>query len=125
VVIRHEERAEVRKGWRGIGFVRARRSVEVVPVDEQFTLGLEELASKTVPPDDDDSGKIEVLPDGTVSIPIYVEELVVTRRTVLKERILIRKEIASRSERVQAELRREHVEIDAEGQAEVTGDLTS
>jgi stress response protein YsnF len=118
-VIRHEERAAARKGWRGVGFVRARRSVEVVPVDETFGLDLEALESKSVAPNDDDSGRIEVLADGSVSIPIYVEELVVTRRSVLKERIIIRKEIATRSERIQTELRREHVDIEAEGEAEI------
>jgi len=123
VVVRHEERAEVRKGWRRVGFLRARRRVEVVPVDETFGLDLEQLAHERVEPADNDSGRIEVLPDGSVSIPIYDEVLVVTRRTVLKERVIIRKEIAGRSERVQTELRREHVDVTVEGDAELTGDF--
>ena len=92
-------------------------------VDESFGLDLEALAEERVAPAVDDSGRIEMLPDGSVSIPIYEEVLVVTRRTVLKERVIISKEIATRSERVQTELRQEHVEIDVEGDVDVQGDL--
>lgn len=123
VVIRHEEQARVRKGWRGVGRLRAKRSVEVVPVHERFSLDEETLGERRVPLNENDSGRIEVLDDGSVSIPIYAEELVVTRRTVLKERVIIKKELTSRIEQVTAELRQEHVAIDTEGDVDVTGDL--
>jgi uncharacterized protein (TIGR02271 family) len=113
----------VRKGWRGVGFLRAKRGVEVVPVDERFSLDEETVGERRVPLNENDSGRIEILDDGSVSIPIYAEELVVTRRTVLKERVIIKKELTSRIEQVTAELRHEHVEIDTEGDVEVTGDL--
>jgi uncharacterized protein (TIGR02271 family) len=73
---------------------------------------LEELAQDRVPVRDGDSGRIETLPDGSVSIPLYEEELVVTKRIVLRERVLIRKETVTQRQRVTADLRREEVEIE-------------
>ena len=52
------------------------------------------------------------LPDGSVSIPVLEEEIVVTKRTVVRERIVVRKEVATEVQRVEAELRREHVDVD-------------
>ena len=50
-----------------------------------------------------------MLPDGSVSIPLFEEELVVTRRTVLRERVIVRKQLVSDWETVEVDLRREHV----------------
>jgi uncharacterized protein (TIGR02271 family) len=72
-----------------------------------------------VPVGEGDSGEIETLPDGSLSIPLYEEELVVSKRTVLRERVIIRKELAARTERVEAELRREQVELDADDNIEL------
>jgi uncharacterized protein (TIGR02271 family) len=82
-------------------------------------LEFEQLASERVPVTEDDSGEIETLVDGSLSIPLYEEELVITKRTVLRERMVIRKEFASRTQRVEADLRREHVEIDADDEVEI------
>jgi len=59
-----------------------------------------------------DSGEIETLPDGAISIPILEEELVITKRIVVRERIVVHKEVVTETEHVEAELRRERVEID-------------
>jgi uncharacterized protein (TIGR02271 family) len=57
---------------------------------------------------------VETLPDGSISIPVLEEELVVTKRLVVRERIVIRKETRTVTETVEAELRREHVDVDVE-----------
>jgi uncharacterized protein (TIGR02271 family) len=64
-----------------------------------------------------DSGEIEYLPDGSVSIPIIEEELVVYKRLVVRERVIVRKEQDIRHERIEAELRRERLEYKEEGEA--------
>ena len=111
-VIRHEEEATgVEKRWRGAGFLRARKRVERVRVSDRVPTKREEVRLERQPAHADDSGKVETLPDGTISIPVYEEELVVTRRTVLKERVLIRKATVSEQQTVRDELRRERVEI--------------
>ncbi len=120
VVIRHEEVAEADKtGWRGAGFLRARRKVETHRVDELIPTNGEKVVLEHVPANANDDGKIETLPDGSVSIPVYAEELVVTKRTVLRERIVIRKEVVAVEQQVVDELRREIVDIDADDGIEV------
>jgi uncharacterized protein (TIGR02271 family) len=119
VIVRHEEEIGVDKGWRGIGFLRARKRAQIVKVREEVPLDLEQLVQERVPAAEGDSGEIETLPDGSLSIPLYEEQLVVTKRTVLRERMIIRKEIVTRSERVEAELRSEQVEIDADDEVDV------
>jgi uncharacterized protein (TIGR02271 family) len=66
------------------------------------------------PAGDTDSGEVETLEDGSVSIPVFEEELVVTKRLVVRERIVVRKRTTTEYQRVEAELRRERVEIDVD-----------
>lgn len=66
---------------------------------------------------ENDSGEIEVLPDGSVSIPLFEEGLVVTRRQVLRERVVIRKEPVTGWETVDVKLRREHIAFDTDDAA--------
>jgi uncharacterized protein (TIGR02271 family) len=119
VIVRHEEEIGVDKGWRGIGFLRARKHARTVKVREKLPVDFEQLVQERVPVAAGDCGEIETLPDGSLSIPLYEEELVVTKRTVLRERVIVRKQIAARTQRVEAELRREQVEIDADDEVEV------
>ena len=86
---------------------------------EDLPLEFEQLAHERVPVAEGDSGEIETLADGSLSIPLYEEELVVTKRTVLRERVIVRKEIAARTERVEAELRREQVDFDVDDEIEL------
>lgn len=88
-------------------------------VREELPLEFEQLIQERVPVHEGDSGEIETLSDGSLSIPLYEEELVITKRTILRERVIIRKEIAARTERIEAELRREHVEIEADDEVEL------
>ena len=52
-----------------------------------------------------------------MSIPLFEEELVVRRETVLRERVIIRKENVTEHQHVQAELRRERVEVERDDAA--------
>lgn len=70
---------------------------------------MKEHATAT-PTDEVDSGEIETLSDGAISIPILEEELVVTKRVVVRERIIVRKDTRLEHRTVNAELRRERVE---------------
>ena len=113
-LILHEEQARVDKRWEGVGYARVRREVETERVRERYPRGVEEVAHERVPVRDDDSGQIETLPDGSVSIPLYEERLVVTRETVLRERMIVRKEVVTEWETVEEELRREHVRFETD-----------
>ena len=122
IVVRHEEEATVEAGWRGVGFLRARKHVATAAVKELVPVDLDELELERTPVAEGDSGQVETLPDGTISIPLYAEELVITRRTVLKERMLIRKRVVSEQRRVETEIRKEVVELDADEGVELVVD---
>jgi uncharacterized protein (TIGR02271 family) len=92
---------------------------QLIEAELKNPLDFEHLIEERVPVAADDSGEIETLPDGALSIPLYEEELIVTKRTVLRERVIIRKQIAARTQKVETELRREFVEIDADDGIEV------
>ncbi len=51
--------------------------------------------------------------DGTL-LPILEEELVVTKRTVVHERVIVHKCTDTERHRVEAELHKEHVEIEGD-----------
>jgi uncharacterized protein (TIGR02271 family) len=112
-VVVHEEDVRVGTRWEGVGSARFGRKVDTEHVAADFPRHREELAHERVPVVDDDSGQIETLPDGSISIPLFEEELVVTRRTVLRERVIVRKENVTEWQRVEADLRRERFDVDA------------
>ncbi len=113
LLLRLEEEADVRPGgWRGVGFLRARKRIDTVRVQESVTRAGEDLDLERLPVAADDPGGVLTLADGGLSIPIYEEEVVVTKRVVLKERVVIRKRIETHTTPVNTELRRELVEID-------------
>ncbi|MEJ7569022.1 MAG: YsnF/AvaK domain-containing protein [Gaiellaceae bacterium] len=115
VVIRHEEVANVETRWRGVGSVRAKKRVDTLKVNELIERNHERVELERVPVEDGDAGGIETLADGSISIPVYEERLVVTKEVVLTERVLIRKHVETVNERVRDELRKERVEIETEG----------
>jgi uncharacterized protein (TIGR02271 family) len=110
-VIRYEEEATAEKTPAGFSSVRVRREVESGAVQADYPRERDELALERVPADDDDSGEIKTLPDGSISIPLFEEELVVTKRSVLRERVIIRKDTVTEWETVEANLRREHISV--------------
>lgn len=119
-VTRHEEALKVGKAVREAGAVRARKRVETERVEEVVPRRIETVdyvernAARA-----DDAGEVEVLPDGSVSIPVFAEELVVEKRLVVRERVVIRKRTETEERRVEAELRKERVDIGREGDAEI------
>jgi stress response protein YsnF len=75
---------------------------------------LENATVDRKPAEAGDSGQVETLADGSISIPIFEEEIVVTKRMVVRERLIVRKERRSEQVTVPLELTRERVEIEAD-----------
>ena len=113
-LVRHEEELSIAKERYEAGSVRARKTVETEQLAEVVPRDFEEAELERAPAAENDSGRIETLPDGSVSIPIFEEELVVTKRTVVRERVIIRKRTVTEQHRIEAELRRERIEIEAD-----------
>ena len=118
-VVRHEDELQVEKRPVVVGAVRATKAVDTERVIETVSRQIEDAEFERVAPREGDSGEIETLPDGSVSIPLFEEELVVTKRLVVRERVVIRKRTTTETERVRAELRKEQIELDTVGDVEL------
>jgi uncharacterized protein (TIGR02271 family) len=124
-VTRHEEELLVAREPVEAGSVRVHTLVDTEAVAEHADTQAEQFdQAERVPAGESDSGKIETLEDGSISIPLLEEQLVVTKRLVVRERVIVRKRTVSESHRIEAELRRERVavEADAADPASVTVD---
>jgi uncharacterized protein (TIGR02271 family) len=115
-VVRHEEELAVGTTPREAGSVRVRKAVDTYPIDKVIERNSERItdASERVAASEGDSGEIETLPDGSVSIPVFEEELVVTKRVVVRERVIVRKSTVVDEHRIETDLRRERVDIEAD-----------
>ena len=119
-LVRHEEELGVETRWTEAGGVRARKRVETEHVEETVPREVEDLEEVVrTAPNEQDSGEVETLPDGSVSIPILEEELVVTKRTVVRERVIVRKRTVTEQKRVEAEIRKERIELEVDEGVEV------
>lgn len=117
-VIRREEELDVGTTSVEVGSVRARKSVETFPIEQTVERNVEHANVESLPPAAEDSGEVETLPDGSVSIPIFEEELVVTKRMVVRERVVIRKSTVTDEHVIEADLKRERIDIEADPSVE-------
>jgi uncharacterized protein (TIGR02271 family) len=115
-VVRHEEELLVEAAPVEIGSVHVRKRIEREHVKHVTTREVEEADVERRAVQGEDSGQIETLPDGSVSIPVFEEELVVTKRLVVRERIIIRKHTRTHDQVVRSTLRRERVDVDADSE---------
>jgi uncharacterized protein (TIGR02271 family) len=122
-LVRHEEELRLGREVAETGPVRVRKEVETGNVEEIVPLQVEHFEGvEQRRPNEQDSGEVETLPDGSISIPVLEEELVVTKRTVVRERLVIHKRTATEQRRVEADLRKERVEIDADARVDLPGE---
>ncbi|MCU1691115.1 MAG: hypothetical protein JWM64_206 [Frankiales bacterium] len=102
------------------GSVRARKEVDVERVEQVVPRGVEHADVERVGVLEGDSGQVETLPDGSLSIPVFEEQIVVEKRLVVRERVVLRKHTVYEEHRVQADLKRERLEVETEGDVRVT-----
>jgi uncharacterized protein (TIGR02271 family) len=110
-LVRHEEEAAITTEPREAAQVTLRKRVDRVLAEADVAKRVEEADVERRPAEAGDSGEVETLPDGSISIPLFEEEIVVTKRMVVRERLIIRK--ATKTERVTVplELKRERIGI--------------
>lgn len=116
-IVLSEERLDVGTETQQAGVARIRKSSYVETVQEKVDRASEHADTERVPVDDAaaDSGEVETLSDGSLSIPLFEEEIVVTKRLVVRERVVVRKQVVHEEHVVTADLRRERVEVEADG----------
>ena len=94
------------------GRVRAVKRVDTERVEQLEQRGVEHADVERGEVLEGDSGEVITLEDGSLSIPVFEEQLVVTKRLVVRERVVVRKHTVYETERVEADLRRERVEVE-------------
>jgi uncharacterized protein (TIGR02271 family) len=112
-VTRSEEELRVDTSATEAGRVRARKVNDTYHVDQVVPREVEHAQMERVEVEAGDSGQVETLPDGSISIPVFEEQIVIEKRLVVRERVILRKYRTTEEHRVEADLRRERLEIDA------------
>ena len=114
-----EERLVVGTSTAEIGRVRAVKHVDTERVEQRVPRGVEHAELDRHPVAEGDSGQVETLPDGSLSIPVFEEQIVVEKRLVVRERVVVRKTTVYEDQVVSADVRRERVEIETDGDVRV------
>jgi uncharacterized protein (TIGR02271 family) len=119
-VVRHEDELQLEMQEYEAGSVRARKRVETERVERVEPRSVEYGDFERAPVSDGDSGEIETLEDGSISIPLFEERLVVSKELFVRERVILRKRTVTEQHRIETELRKEQIEV--EGDVETTGE---
>ena len=117
-----EERLRVGTVTEETGRLRAVKRVDTELVERQVPRGVEHADVQREEGLQGDSGEIETLEDGSLSIPVFEEQIVVEKRLVVRERIIIRKHTVYEDQVISAEVRRERLELETEGDVQLSGD---
>ena len=112
-----EEQLAIGKHERSAGAVEIDKDVETRHVTEHVPTRHEEVIVERRPASGM-SAEARIGED-EIRVPVTEEELVVEKRTVPKEEIVVRKQEVIEDEVVEADLRREHVDIHREGDVDV------
>ena len=117
-----EERPLIGTQTEQVGGVRAKKRIETTEFSQPYERSVEHAELDRTPAEEGDSGEVITLPDGSLSIPVFEERLVVEKRVFVRERVVLRKTTVVEEEVVTAELRREHVDIEGTGDVQVVDD---
>jgi uncharacterized protein (TIGR02271 family) len=113
-VVRSEEQLHVGTMVQDAGRVMLRKLVGSRRDTEDVERHVEEVDMQTEPAEPGDTGEVITLPDGSLSVPVFEEQIVVEKRLVVRERVILRKYSVAHREKVEADVRVEHVEVVAE-----------
>lgn len=112
-VVRSEEELQVGKRGVETGRARLRKWVETEPVEMDVELQRETARVTREPIDEPVSGG--QLGEEEVEVPLRVEEPVVEKQTVARERVGLEKDVEMETETVSEDVRKERVDIDEPG----------
>ncbi|MGI8510061.1 MAG: DUF2382 domain-containing protein [Gemmatimonadaceae bacterium] len=113
-VTRSEEELEIGKRQVQGGEVDVHKSVETEHVSQPVTLRREEVTIERRPIRADQAGdnSASINGDDEIRIPLTEEEAVVQKRAVVKEELVIKKHAVSEDKTVEADLRKEKIDVD-------------
>lgn len=112
---RAEEELRIGKREVQAGEVVVAKHVETERVSQPVQRRVEHVRVERRPVSGATAGTAE-LRDGEIRVPIMEEEVIVEKRPVVKEEIVVTREVATETETVEAELRREEIDISGDEQ---------
>lgn len=86
-----EERLQVSTERQRTGAVRANKTSTSETVQQRVPRGVEHAEMERSAVAEGDSGEVITLEDGSLSIPVFEEQIVVTKQLVVRERVIVRK----------------------------------
>ncbi|MCW2922497.1 MAG: hypothetical protein JWL76_2371 [Thermoleophilia bacterium] len=110
----HDEELIVDKREFVSGSVTARKRVESERYQDVVSREVEYGDTEIAAPLEGDSGEILTLEDGSISIPLFEERIVVRKELVVRERVVIRKRVTTEEHRIDATLKSEHIQIEGD-----------
>jgi uncharacterized protein (TIGR02271 family) len=119
---RAEEELRIGKREVQAGEVVVGKHVETERVSTPVQRRVEHLRVERRPVNDA-TGSAE-LREGEIRVPIMEEEVVVEKRPVVKEEIVVTREVATETEQVEADVRRERIEVSGDEEL-IEGDATT
>ena len=118
----HEEQLNVGKEQRQAGEVEVRKSVETEHVRKTIPLQHDEVTLERRPITDPAmAAGTQIGDDQEIRVPLMREEAVVQKQAVPREELIIRRRIVTENKTVDADLRRERLNV--EGQENISGDI--
>jgi uncharacterized protein (TIGR02271 family) len=117
-----EEQLEVNRRPHEAGEVRVGKHVETEHVRQEVPVRHEEVEIERRPITGDRMDATPRIGEDEIRVPVMEEGVVVQKRTVPTEEIVVRKRQVEETETVEADLRRERVDIDERGDVDVTRD---
>jgi uncharacterized protein (TIGR02271 family) len=118
-IVRHEEQLAVGKRRTESGEVQVHKHVETEHVRRPVQLAHEEVTVERRPITDPAraAGAEARIEGGEIHVPLMAEEAVVEKRVVPREELIVRKREVQEPEVVEADLRKERIEVNRDGDA--------
>lgn len=117
---RVEEELAVGKRPREVGEVDVRKRVETEHVSEEVPVTREEVEVERHPVEGRPASAAD-MQEGEIRVPLVSEEAVVEKRPVVKEEYVIRKRLVRDKQAVEADLHRERIDVERQGEGGRTG----
>ena len=108
---RSEEELEVGKRQVRAGEVEVRKHVETEHVRETVPVTREDVTIERRPLSGSEAGNVEI-GEQSITVPLMAEEAVAEKRAVAKEEVVVKKQAVTESQTVEADLRKERIEVD-------------
>jgi uncharacterized protein (TIGR02271 family) len=112
---RSEEELAIGKRRVQAGAMSIRKRVETRHVSQPVSTTHEEVTIESRPVAEAGSASRADIGEDEIRIPVYEDEIIVDKRRVLKEELVVKKHAVQDTETVEADLRKERVDVDESG----------